>query len=226
MFVSSSLRVSPSGRSCLPETNCRGCHGRIYAAVVTAKGIRVRHVDFVDTVACRACHPEVGHRTRNRSVMELCGQCHGEDMLARACATCHTGAVVATVARTSFAAYRHDALWRTTHGLKASSNCYACHDVSDCRACHEHYPHGAGWPAAHGRAARGDEMACRRCHLVTACNDCHGIEMPHPEDWRAAHGSKARLGWRTRCSVCHTRESCLSCHDDKELKRTLGRDFR
>lgn len=227
MLLVSPVRGTRAAFACVPENTCRSCHERPLSKTQTVGAIRVRHVDFIGAYACVSCHPAIGHHPkRQASVMETCAKCHARDIESKNCRVCHTGKIALVLAaRSTFAQYRHDSLWRATHGLKASNSCFACHERADCQRCHETYPHFAGWPAAHGQIAKTNVFSCRTCHLITACNDCHGIEMPHPDTWRKEHGAKARLSWKTQCSNCHTRESCLACHSIKELRTKVDRSF-
>ncbi|MCE5191967.1 MAG: hypothetical protein LLG08_09460, partial [Actinomycetia bacterium] len=77
---------------------------------------------------------------------------------------------------------------------------------------------------------------CSTCHdLNTFCNDCHGLEMPHPADFTKSHGA---LGKKepTVCANCHATpgtknasatEFCNACHhpDGNPNKSWLPQHF-
>ncbi len=49
------------------------------------------------------------------------------------------------------------------------------------------------------------------CHRASLCNDCHVIKMPHPANWRQAHGTAAKSP-DAPCARCHHQSQCQSCH--------------
>ena len=106
--------------------------------------------------------------------------------------------------------------------------CHECHvdDRSAPMACELCHPdtrkirpadHGGNYAFFHGEAGRGDETACRQCHLALSyCTDCHLARDPaqrvlHPLGYRDRHGLEARLDAGT-CSGCHTLSYCEDCH--------------
>ncbi|MDZ4064290.1 MAG: hypothetical protein U1E22_06420, partial [Coriobacteriia bacterium] len=56
---------------------------------------------------------------------------------------------------------------------------------------------------------------CRGCHSIETCNDCHGLEMPHPREFAAtgAHAKQAGFEGQRLCVKCHDVEKfCNRCH--------------
>lgn len=56
------------------------------------------------------------------------------------------------------------------------------------------------------------------CHVQKFCDDCHGLEMPHPSGW--AEGEDGHSVYaeqdRTVCEQCHTErpDLCGMCHHE------------
>ncbi|HEX9092748.1 MAG TPA: cytochrome c3 family protein, partial [Coriobacteriia bacterium] len=104
------------------------------------------------------------HATRNKS----CVSCHVRTAhpvetrgaalsLMGACFTCHGTATTA----------------------KASGRCGLCHPSDYKLVPASHTP--ASWKLkTHGGVARSDLKQCEMCHEKSACDGCHGLEMPHP----------------------------------------------
>jgi hypothetical protein len=127
---------------------------------------------------------------------------------------------------------------RTAHPLESRgtpltlmSQCFTCHGTPEkpeasaaCILCHpagyelEPQSHKAqAWlPERHGPTARSDRSQCEMCHEQKFCDDCHGLEMPHPDEWaqgESGHASVAESN-RTVCARCHTEKPdlCSMCH--------------
>lgn len=118
--------------------------------------------------------------------------------------------------------------------LTLMAQCFTCHGKADkpeasakCGACHpsgyELLPasHKAErWEKGrHGTIAQEDVNLCGMCHEKRLCDDCHGIQMPHPAKWaegRAGHGPAAKSRLAT-CVRCHNQkpDMCTMCHHTK-----------
>lgn len=112
------------------------------------------------------------------------------------------------------------------------SVCFDCHGQEedakapgDCDVCHpgsfELQPgsHDEDWQARHGTAALDERDLCMMCHPESLCDGCHGLPMPHPEDWVAGsvrHSAYARTSAQT-CARCHDDgpQFCTSCHHER-----------
>lgn len=114
--------------------------------------------------------------------------------------------------------------------LSLMGQCYTCHGTAEypdapteCGTCHpadyELLPatHAvAVWATEHGTVAQTDEGLCTMCHVTSFCDDCHGLEMPHPDDWvgeNGGHGAVAEADAAT-CEPCHGEgpDLCTMCH--------------
>lgn len=126
-------------------------------------------------------------------------------------------------------AYCHN---RIAHpGLKGHASriamgvCIDCHLEKEapvvCRTCHpanfklSPASHdSAGWAKGHGKS--GDITECKKCHFDEKrfCLDCHGVPMPHPEDWKEEHGKAKNASLQNFCGKCHNKQTfCSSCHE-------------
>jgi hypothetical protein len=104
------------------------------------------------------------------------------------------------------------------HGLsktaKAPGTCTLCHQKGvDLRPASHKNP---GWRPDHGKVAKRSKQPCAMCHGVSACNDCHGLPMPHPAGWAEERSGHAAVGARNRalCERCHAGKPylCSMCH--------------
>jgi len=127
---------------------------------------------------------------------------------------------------------------RTAHPLEERgtpltlmSQCFTCHGTAEqptassaCILCHptgyklvpQSHAQKAWVPAKHAASGKTDPKQCSMCHQQSFCDDCHGLEMPHPKDWsRGADGHAAFAETnRAVCSKCHTEKPdlCSMCH--------------
>lgn len=61
---------------------------------------------------------------------------------------------------------------------------------------------------------------CNNCHTPKFCNDCHGLQIPHPAGFKKAHAKKYTVSSAIICSKCHNptkdarfaTDSCNECH--------------
>jgi len=74
--------------------------------------------------------------------------------------------------------------------------------------------HTDSWINLHGKTALADTSKCFACHTGTSCTSCHGVEIPHPEDWNMNHKDKgASFDADSNCFKCHNKEEfCGRCH--------------
>lgn len=110
------------------------------------------------------------------------------------------------------------------NGEKVFSACNKCHVVDIGRKVGVAQ---SGYPATR----LGPVTTCRGCHEITKCNQCHGLELPHPPDWLPgfSHAPAAAFERKEVCERCHSDPFCNSCHRQfpghgPEWKRTHGSD--
>lgn len=195
------------------DTACRSCHE---SSIVDATSSRVRHAaaqmispdnanltTFVPAARCITCHPEAGglESIEARGIRVVHGHFidDGAD-----CARCHLRV-------------GHDA----SPGVRAGtmSECLKCHDgtraPSACATCHID---DVGFTAVEDRSfgrVRLPQPVCGGCHQETTCDACHGLRMPHPENYadpRLHAAAGAFDGRENLCYRCHTPRDCGECH--------------
>ncbi len=200
-----------------PGVKCADCHARAglagrvtlaagsarsYARSVLGEGGDKGHA-FSD--ACLGCHRDVldGPRTVSRVRVD-----HTHIVEARfRCVDCHSatghGPTAGTPNRPQMS------LCVTCHdGTKASAECETCHvgDITGTRSPSiDQYP----------QITLGRVRTCRGCHPVDACNACHGLELPHSEDFARGevHGRQAAFSRKKVCARCHEYGYCRTrCH--------------
>lgn len=228
MFLLSANIISGNVNICISNLKCIACHQNVTSNILKSKNIKVRHIDFQEIYDCISCHFKSVHTGRNETGarMEKCSFCHQKDIKDQQCSVCHEKKVVAKLETNNyFFNYLHGSNWLLVHGQKNIEMCSACHKDDSCKRCHSSFPHGKAWPALHSRVAKNGMAECLRCHSLTTCDDCHGIEMPHPNNWMIDHGWKSKTEWAPLCSRCHVRNNCLSCHQKEELVKELGKGF-
>jgi len=116
------------------------------------------------------------------------------------------------------------------------TRCFVCHGLTDqsiapgvCTTCHPaDFPaiptshEDPIWKTDHGTTAENDPFLCTSCHEQAKCTSCHGIDMPHPKDWKDELHAQTffEVGMAT-CTKCHARapdavDTCDSCHHPKQ----------
>ena len=114
--------------------------------------------------------------------------------------------------------------------ISLMSQCFTCHGTAEkpkasasagsatppttsCSPNRTRPPRGS---SGHGKAAKADPKQCGMCHAKAFCDDCHGVQMPHPKGWATGatgHAATAQLNraplralpWRRldMCTMCH-----------------------
>ena len=74
-------------------------------------------------------------------------------------------------------------------------------------------------------ALRKGVKSCQVCHAQRFCENCHGTEMPHPQNFVNVHVREARKDMAL-CQRCHTwdEHGCRQCHSKRPPSHTP--DFR
>ncbi len=59
---------------------------------------------------------------------------------------------------------------------------------------------------------------CYTCHTEKFCSDCHGLPMPHPEDFKENHGETGKKSPKS-CVLCHGNADtfCDECHHGSSM---------
>lgn len=198
------------------SVGCMSCHGG--PGLTGALDLRLRGMQnglstllssspaapvVVDYEACSSCHARELSGTRTSNHLRVrhsdfadevpCKQCHGR------------------------VGHQPEGVRRGALTRGVMSSCADCHDgqtaSSECSTCHERDFALASMDS--GGFAKVDLPApttCRGCHELTRCTACHGIEMPHPANWKdPKQHAPAGAFDQTVCSRCHDR-TCSECH--------------
>jgi hypothetical protein len=114
--------------------------------------------------------------------------------------------------------------------MSLMTQCYTCHGTvehpdasAECGVCHpagfELFPAShteQTWAAEHGAVSAEDPRQCVMCHEDRFCGDCHGLAMPHPDEWTAGESGHALTAASDRgmCDRCHGSDPdwCDACH--------------
>jgi hypothetical protein len=200
---------------------CATCHASDSPAAVMAEGMRAVgwHVGalarripqpvILSDSSCRACHEQL---LKDVAVSGGIAVRHA-DFLEQPCGDCHAGV------GHRLPSHRH-------YTSVSMADCTVCHtdadrDAAGCDRCHvgdmgrdapaSGIPptHGPGWLATHGAEAT---ETCKQCHAQRSCFDCHGVVVPHPDEWPVAHGTFAKDSARSSCRLCHEAAWCDGCH--------------
>ncbi|MCL5736847.1 MAG: hypothetical protein M1274_14965 [Actinobacteria bacterium] len=172
---------------------CANCHDSLDRPLAwrSERKLVFKHeAHFAKGIRCSACHKGFPHKPgRIEHVpVETCFECHG-----------------------------------TTHGnqgVLAPTACSTCHtpDIPKVTADHSQktwlLQPGSG-VARHSRTALQRRLYCKMCHEGSFCDDCHKMEMPHPEGWmQGGHGQQAKSS-KTACLKCHeSMNFCNDCHHE------------
>ena len=200
----------------LTANECARCHTTV-PKTVKWKGGSFPHAKHAEAVGdCVSCHTPYSDHGKMSWGKEACGSCHTDVPLP------------------------HPRNFRTTMGRvvkKAGFDaCLMCHNSKEsqekCTPCHLGGPKKViewkGMELSHANHARHD-IDCTTCHTEldhhggvaltpSECNECHGVTMPHPDDFAETHGElfmEHKLELDT-CSTCHEGgmpgKFCQTCH--------------
>jgi len=244
-----------------PPARCAACHpgyapGRPIARVVIATPpLKFDHAAHART-PCASCHGDLARvdlaTRRHLPTMQSCLGCHRDGTQARRCADCHLrelGGLLETehphgllVPRRTGLGDDHGPGFARDHRQEATqlgATCAACHDPSECLACHQGVTkplefHPGNYVLTHVVEARRGTPDCAACHRAQSfCVGCHersgiGTRPPtefdeslagrafHPPGWTntvggGLHAREARRNIGS-CASCHREEDCLACH--------------
>jgi Cytochrome c7 and related cytochrome c len=171
---------------------CANCHDRLDVPLdwrTKRKLIFNHEAHFAKGIRCAACHQEFPHKPGKtlHVPVETCFQCHGS---------------------------QHGA-----QGVMAPTSCDTCHTPDIATSTPDHakpnwlLASGNGL-ALHSQQATQRRLYCKMCHPDSFCNDCHKVEMPHPDDWvKTAHQTVVKTDGRASCARCHPEQNfCNNCH--------------
>lgn len=174
---------------------------RIGHLVESVRRVQRSGVTIVPVRRCLACHRDILGRTITVGPVRMS---HAEPQRAgMTCDDCHTD---------------------TGHGGNvdpgaAMSECVVCHDGrkarNTCATCHTKDAYlAAAASVPFEKVYLGPPTDCGGCHAQTTCDACHGIRMPHSEEFKAqAHARFAAFDKKQMCWKCHSALDCTKCHE-------------
>lgn len=250
-----------------PPAQCRACHpgwtpdAPVPRVAMSPPPLKFDHAAHVST-PCARCHGDLTKvdlaTRRHLPTMASCVSCHKTGATPRGCAECHLtriGGLLDTdlahgplVPRHTGFGDAHGPGFERDHRQEAQqlgATCTACHDQSECLACHVGVTkplefHPANYALVHAVDAKRGKPDCSACHRAQSfCVACHersgvGTRVPseydqddparqfHPPNWVSAMGGAnqhAREARRniTACASCHREEDCLQCHSAEPM---------
>ena len=242
-----------------PTAKCVACHpgwtptaavGRVY---LTPTPLKFDHAAHAKT-PCVQCHGNMAGvdlaTTRQLPTMASCLSCHTNGAEERHCADCHVtkpGGAIETefphgtlIPKNSGMGDSHAFGFAKNHSQEArqvGASCTACHDRSECVACHQGVTkpmefHAGNYLLTHAVEAKRGTPDCSACHraqsFCVACHERSGLSsriatefsstIPsrhfHPANWDTRHAPEARRNI-TSCASCHREEDCVRCHSNQ-----------
>ena len=175
--------VGTTGASvAVPDSACASCHSQAdLAKPAVVRGLRISHSGLA----------EGGYR----------------------CTDCHAG-VAHKVPASPKSAPTMSVCARCHNNVKLSGKCTLCHtEAKSADVVRRIDPewsktHGPRWRQMHGM---GDLSTCTMCHKSQECQKCHGVPLPHDENFVVEHGAIAQQS-KQQCLSCHNQSFCDNCH--------------
>lgn len=202
---------------CHEESTCDACHDSSEPASHAAEPFEHWKPDILSASRCETCHEgscDSCHKTR-KPPSHVEGWRHGKAALEPSshCGFCHRDS---TCTDCHVLEMPHSGSFFAKHGEQDASQCGRCHqDRTTCLECHRLVlptsHRDASWAKEHGDNA--DRASCAACHEEPVCAACHGLELPHADDFLVEHGEPAYERSET-CAKCHDRAECLACHSE------------
>jgi hypothetical protein len=245
-----------------PPVACRACHpgyapgapvARVYLTPPPLKFDHSAH----RKAACETCHGDLRKvelaTTQHLPTMATCLGCHRDGGDPRRCTDCHLakrgglvetrfdhGALVPSHTGMGDAHGFEFAKHHTQEARQVGATCAACHDPSECVACHQGVAkpmefHAGNYVQTHAVEARRGKPDCSACHRAQSfCVGCHersGLGTRGDTDFSSTDPGRAfhPAGWASRglgpnlhaldarrnltsCASCHRENDCLTCH--------------
>jgi c(7)-type cytochrome triheme protein len=251
-------------RAAPTQPACAKCHpgwspgAAVQPTYLTPAPIHFAHAQHTKT-PCVTCHGDMAGvdlaTTKQLPTMASCMTCHPSGGDPGHCTDCHLaqrGGLLETRFEQGDLVPAQDGLgdahgpeFATRHTVEArqpGATCNACHDQSECVACHQGVTkptdfHPGDYTFTHAIDARRGKPECSACHrLESFCVGCHersGVATRahtdfndvdpsrrfHPAGWAAPSGGvAANLHAQdarrniSSCTSCHREEDCQKCH--------------
>lgn len=209
-----------------PRKQCTQCHSP-NRRVTPGRGLKIDHEAHAKRdIGCTVCHNRVAHpethdlvlagNRRHDDFMQMgaCFRCHGQDATAQGpgrCEACHTAAFELRPASHTQEGFYKPFGDSHLHAEMAKKD-QARMTKAEESASREHEEGGLKIPQLDAVSS------CGQCHAEKFCNDCHGLEIPHPAAFRDDHDKVASAN-PAACAPCHAsskasspRKTCDDCH--------------
>lgn len=216
--------LTAHGESGHAGVSCAECHASEGWSAPLEDGLRalgwIARKAIVETIPpaaapngpCLDCHSDMlDEPVRSDAVIV-----RHSDFSEEPCVTCHGGRAHEVSGRHYMAVHMEDCMGCHRASVRELRTCEVCHPPD---APSERSPGWSAWRASHGKSWRqthgmGDIEECRTCHAPQYCVSCHGVVLPHAEDWPASHGAEALAsGGVAACTEsCHAQQWCTGCH--------------
>ncbi len=254
-FVSHAATGNDCGQCHVPfwssqsmSDRCLRCHTTIAAQLTDSATLH--GAMKVDSLECRACHPEHNGPAGMLTVMDMASFPHEQtgfslraharkaDSTAFACLDCHPQTV------SQFSAHlcqdchaQMDSAFALAHAIEYGPECLNCHDGVE--SLGKQFDHGKTAFALEGKHA---EIQCAKCHLnartradfkqgVADCASCHLPEDAHQGAFgRACGACHSARAWKPasfdhnraafKLDGAHTAVACGDCHKNNVFKGT------
>lgn len=166
---------------------------------------------------CRSCHADLTKVVDNKGIRIDHDKCVGT----RACASCH-GTTGHQKEDGPNATYAMDECYSCHFSIASSKDCEQCHTTKDNKLriakTSWNVTHGVNWEQTHGM---GDMKTCGTCHPQEMCGRCHGLGVPHQDNFFKLHGGMAQAK-EQNCTSCHQQNFCSDCHNGYEMPHPAG----
>ena len=221
-------------------SHCTQCHALENRDVTPSPGIIIDHKAHSDAgIRCTWCHNRIAHDAKGYTyvvmdpatgevpvpqpdymTMSACFRCHSLDEGAKVtgdCAACHPSDFELKPPSHFEAAFMGD------HGKMSLAETERV--ASATAALADYHPDSHGHPAGDAtdvyptpEKSLGEINLCSTCHTQQFCSDCHGMEMPHPADFKSKHGDLG-TSQPESCEMCHGSAEvfCDACHHGTEI---------
>lgn len=224
----------------MPSKQCEQCHDTAKRVITPSAGVLIDHKKHADKeVTCGVCHNRVAHnedfklrlsdpgtKEPNRKheqfmSMTACFRCHtqnAESLGLKApgtCITCHPKDF-----ELKPASHNQAGFFPSGHARLAAqeeTRVAAAETAKKKEAGEAEEKAGEGVGESLPEVASINE--CSTCHGKSFCSDCHGIEMPHPANFKKSHGATGKKSPKV-CSRCHgnANQFCDECHHGSSMK--------
>lgn len=241
----------------MPSTQCTQCHNTEKRVATPSESVLIDHaVHEENEVSCAICHnrtahvedfkltltdPETGRpNTKHEEFMTMtaCFRCHSQGETPEggleapgACSACHPPGM-----ELKPESHFEEGFFPEGHAKLASIETSRARTAERAAGAEEQAAAAERQHGAEEEESIGPSLPkvqtineCYTCHSEKFCVDCHGIEMPHPEDFKETHGDAGKKDPKV-CANCHgdINVFCDECHHGTSLgvPYNAGTDWR